>query len=107
MQIVSGIQMDHSPPLGGSLGNLASRRPYASAFSHISICTIITENLIFATDKKLPRYSNSSRMEVAYVSGPAGDFPIFLLAVLAIVALALVRTLKRLYPEQWFPSGSV
>jgi len=46
-------------------------------------------------------------MEVAYVSGPAGDFPIFLLAVLAIVALALVRTLKRLYPEQWFPSGSV
>ncbi len=67
----------------------------------------MTENLIFATDKKLPRYSNSSRMEVAYVSGPAGDFPIFLLAVLAIVALALVRTLKRLYPEQWFPSGSV
>ncbi len=51
----------------------------------------MTENLIFATDKKLPRYSNSSRMEVAYVSGPAGDFPIFLLAVLAIVARALVR----------------
>jgi hypothetical protein len=87
LQVPSGMQILHSSDWfewitlrhSGDRWGIWPRVDRMPRHSHTSQSVPPGPNLIFATDKKLPRYSNSLRMEVAYVSGPVGDFPIFVL----------------------------
>jgi hypothetical protein len=76
---------DHPPPLGGSFGNLALRRTVRPDIRINSIHS----NVYPHDRKRTDCHVDSSEIEAAYTSDLADSFQLF---VVAVLALALVRT---------------